>query len=73
MWVPKLLLPPLKTRIFGPKKAKFGPKYAFFGTYETVADVPENSVWSRADFQSGSKVLKGVLNHSLSMAYNVIS
>ena len=28
MWLPKLLLPPLKIRIFGPKMAKFGPKYA---------------------------------------------
>ena len=32
-WVPKLLLPFVKTRIFVPKKAKFGPKYAFLGTY----------------------------------------
>ena len=43
--------------------------------YETVADVPEIWVWRRADFQSGSKVLKkGVLNFVLSiyMAYNVI-
>ena len=29
MWVPKLLLTPLKIKIFGPKTAKFGPKYAF--------------------------------------------
>ena len=29
MWVPKLLLTPDKIRIFGPKTAKFGPKYAF--------------------------------------------
>ena len=28
MWLPKLLLPYLKIRIFGPKTAKFGPKYA---------------------------------------------
>ena len=28
-WVPKLLLPPVRIRIFGPKTAKFGPKYAF--------------------------------------------
>ena len=28
-WVPKLLLPPVGIRIFGPKTAKFGPKYAF--------------------------------------------
>ena len=26
-WVPKLLLPPVRIRIFGPKTAKFGPKY----------------------------------------------
>ena len=26
MWVPKLLLTPIKNRIFGPKTAKFGPK-----------------------------------------------
>ena len=32
-WVPKLLLPPVKIMIFGQKKAKFGPKYAFLGTY----------------------------------------
>ena len=29
MLVPKLLLTPIKIRIFGPKMAKFGPKYAF--------------------------------------------
>ena len=29
MLVPKLLLTPIKIRIFGPKTAKFGPKYAF--------------------------------------------
>ena len=29
IWVPKLLLSPVKVRIFGPKTAKFGPKYAF--------------------------------------------
>ena len=28
--------------------------------YETVADVPESWVWLRADFQSGSRVLKKV-------------
>ena len=28
-WVPKLSLTPIKIRIFGPKTAKFGPKYAF--------------------------------------------
>ena len=33
MWVPELLLPPIKNMIFGPKTAKFGSKYAFFGTY----------------------------------------
>ena len=32
MWVPKLLLSLVKIRIFCPKKAKFGPKYAFLGT-----------------------------------------
>ena len=31
--VPKLFLPPTKIRIFGLKKAKFGKKYAFLGTY----------------------------------------
>ena len=29
MLVPKLLLTPIKIRIFGPKMAKFGPKFAF--------------------------------------------
>ena len=29
MLVPKLLLTPIKIRIFGPKTAKFGPKSAF--------------------------------------------
>ena len=29
MWVPKLLPPPVRIRIFGPKTAKIGPKYAF--------------------------------------------
>ena len=28
IWVPELLLTPLKNRIFGPKMAKFGSKYA---------------------------------------------
>ena len=45
-------------------------------TYESFSDVGESQVWWRADFQSGSRVLKkGVLNLflSISMAYNVIS
>ena len=29
MWVQKLLLPPVRIRIFGLKTAKFGPKLAF--------------------------------------------
>ena len=29
MWLPKLLLTPIKIRIFGPKTAKFGRKSAF--------------------------------------------
>ena len=29
MLVPKLLLTPIRIRIFGPKTAKIGPKYAF--------------------------------------------
>ena len=29
MWVPKVFLPPVKIRIFGPKTAKFAPKSAF--------------------------------------------
>ena len=29
MWVPKILLSPVKIRIFCPKKSKFGPKMAF--------------------------------------------
>merc|ERR1711873_219879 len=29
MWVPKLLLTPIKIRIFCPKTSKIGPKYAF--------------------------------------------
>ena len=43
--------------------------------YETVADVPESWVWWRADFQSGSRVLKRRSDPflSISMAYNVIS
>ena len=44
--------------------------------YESFATVGEIRVWWRADFQSGSRVLKkGVLNLflSISMAYNVIS
>ena len=47
-----------------------------FCIYESFSDVPESWVWLRADFQSGSRVLKkGVLNLflSISMAYNVIS
>ena len=28
-WVPKLLLPPIKIRIIGPKTIKLSPKYAF--------------------------------------------
>ena len=30
MWVPKLLLTRIRIRIFGPKTAKIGPKYAFW-------------------------------------------
>ena len=44
--------------------------------YESIATVGEIRVYWRADFQSGSRVLKkGVLNLflSISMAYNVIS
>ena len=47
--------------------------------YESIATVGESRVWWRADFQSGSRVLKsvkkGVLNLflSISKAYNVIS
>ena len=33
MLVPKLLLTPIKIRIFGPKTAKFGPKSAIFGHF----------------------------------------
>ena len=33
MLVPKLLLTPMKIRIFGPKTAKFGPKYSFWAKY----------------------------------------
>ena len=33
MWVPKLLLPPAKSRIFGLNTAKFGPKYTLFGHF----------------------------------------
>ena len=29
IWVPKLLLNPIKIRLFGPKMAKFGHRYAF--------------------------------------------
>ena len=29
MWVPKVLLTPIIIWIFGPKRAKFGPIYAF--------------------------------------------
>ena len=29
MWVTKLLISPVKIRIFCPKKSKFGPKMAF--------------------------------------------
>ena len=44
--------------------------------YESIAAVGEIPVWYRADFQSGSRVLKkGVLNLflSISITYNVIS
>ena len=44
--------------------------------YDSIATVGEIRVYRRADFQSGSRVLKkGVLNLflSISMAYNVIS
>merc|ERR1711963_145847 len=44
--------------------------------YDSFSDVGEIRVYWRADFQSGSRVLKkGVLNPflSISMAYNVIS
>ena len=42
--------------------------------YDSVADFPESWVWVRADFQSGSSVLKKVFwALSISMAYNLIS
>ena len=47
--------------------------------YDSVADVQESWVWLRADFQSGSRVLKKVfwtfsyLYIDISIAYNVIS
>ena len=39
MRVPKLLLTPVKIVFFGPKTAKFGPKYAFLGTYGSLGSV----------------------------------
>ena len=36
MWVPKLLLPPVKIRILAQKKAKFGPKYALVSRWLVV-------------------------------------
>ena len=33
IWVPKLLLTPVKIRIFGSKTAKFGPKLKFLAKY----------------------------------------
>ena len=33
MWVTKLLISPVKKRIFCPKTTKFGPKLAFFGQF----------------------------------------
>ena len=55
MLVPKLLLTLKKIRIFGPKTAKFGPKYAifvilgqilpFFGTCSPMPD--QNTMWTR--------------------------
>ena len=60
MWVPELLLPPKIIRMFGPTTAIFAPKYAFLGTYDSFSDVGESRVWWRADFQSGSRVLKKV-------------
>ena len=44
--------------------------------YDSIAGVGETGVWLRADFQSGSRVLKkGFLNLFLSIPepYNVIS
>ena len=35
-WVPKLLLPPIRIRIFGPKKAIFGPKFVLWAEYWPV-------------------------------------
>ena len=42
--------------------------------YETVADVPESWLWWRADFQSGSRVLKRCSEPflSISLAYNAM-
>ena len=37
MWVPKLLLPLIKIRIFGQKKAKFCPKICFLGHIEAFS------------------------------------
>ena len=40
----------------------FGKYFVFwkFGVYESIATVGESRVWWRADFQSGSRVLKKV-------------
>ena len=39
IWVPKLLLSPLKIRMFGPKTAKFGPKYAFLVIFGQILPI----------------------------------
>ena len=50
-------------------------KYAKCVEYDNVADVAESWVQWRSDFQSGSRVEKGVMNLflSISLAYNLIS
>ena len=39
LWVPKLLITPIKMRIFGPKAAKFSPKLAFLAKYWRIGQI----------------------------------
>merc|ERR1719318_57468 len=70
-------IPATWSSFFGSRNSRFESQFRTKNTiYESFATVGEIRVYWRADFQSGSRVLKkGVLNLflSISMAYNVIS
>ena len=72
MLVPKLLLTPIKIRIFGPKMAKFGPKYAFLVILGQI--LPFLHILSNARPKNNvNKVLRWVFRYVGNKAYDFSS